>query len=287
VVRGPLTDIANKVAIVYSSVDTSINPPAMGMRVKANYAEDADSQADYGIITKVLSVGGSTQTIAEQIRDTWLAENAWPETSHTYGQGGGDASVTVECLGYVKWLELFPYNQTANTGTRNLSDKITDVLAAEPNTLFSTDYTNIASNTLAVRRFENDDNSGWDVIKDLVAKGDTSDNRYLFGIYDDRVAHYEQIPEDTAYHQYIADSNQNVRTPVGDIVRPWDVRPGRWLLYPDFLVGRSIPTNRRLDSRFEFIESVTYSSPWTISHTGSKVATLPQKLAKLGLGGVG
>ena len=287
VTRGRLTDIGNRALCVYSSVDTTTTPPTMGVRARTALANNTTSQARYGIIEKYMSVGGATQVTAEQIRDTWLAENDEPETSQQFSTGGEQTSVMVNCAGYSRWLEQYVYNQTANTGTINVSTAIQNAIAANPNGLFSTDYTGIVANTLQTQRYVNDDDTAWGYIKYLVSQGDAADGRYLFGIYAGRKARYEAMPTETAYLQRLSDPKLRVETPTGQEVKPWDVLPGRWLFYPDFFIGRITPPDRRDDPRYEFIERVTFTAPWGLSHTGSKVATLGQKLAKLGLGGTG
>lgn len=287
VTRGKLTEIGNRVSCVYSTVDTSTTPPTMGTRARTTEVENTNSQARYGIIQKICSVGGATQVTAEQIRDTWIDENNEPETSQQYSPGGGMTSVTISCTGYYAWLDLYAYNQTANTGTINVSTAIQNALAADLNGLFSTDYTRITTNTLQTQRYVNDDDTAWSYIKYLVSQGDAASTRYLFGIYANQRAIYESMPTDTAYLQRLSDEKQRVETPGGQEVKPWDVLPGRWLLYPDFLVGRITPADKRNDSRYEFIERVTYTAPYSLSHNGSKVSTLSQKLARLGLGGTG
>jgi hypothetical protein len=47
---GPLTDIGNRVRVVYSTVDNSVTPPVVGVRTTTADADDTDSQALYGII---------------------------------------------------------------------------------------------------------------------------------------------------------------------------------------------------------------------------------------------
>ena len=288
VVRGPLTQIANRVSVLYSGVDTSTDPPVLGNREQTDNANDTDSQAKYGIIQKILSVGGTTQTEAEQIRDSWLQENREPETSQQFNnQSRTEPSITVECLGYVYWLNMFVYNQTATTGTVNVSTQIQNVLAADLNSLFSTDYSGIDTNTLQVNRVANDNSKGWDYIKALTSRGDASDNRYTFGIFNDRKATYTAQPTSIEYLQRLTDPKQRVETREGLGVKPWDVKSARWIQYPDFLIGKQLPTNLRDDPRVEFIESLTYAAPWGLTHSGSKQGRLSQKLAKLGLGGVG
>ena len=63
ITRGELTDIGNRVQCIYSAVDTTTTPPTMGMRIKTAVADNATSQLRYGIIEKLLSVGGATQEI--------------------------------------------------------------------------------------------------------------------------------------------------------------------------------------------------------------------------------
>lgn len=285
--RGPFTEIGNKVATVYSTVDSTTTPPTVGMRAKTTYATDATSQGRYGIVEKHVSVGGASATTAAQIRDVWLEENKKPTTGKTFNSNSGatDTGITIECLGYVWWLNSYVYNQTANTGTLAISTILQNVLAADPNGVFSTDYSGITANAYAVQRYVNDDNLAWNYIKSLVSKGDTNDNRYLFGIYNDRKAYYAAIPTEIKYLQRLADPKQRIELTNGIEVKPWDVRPGKWSQFTDFLIGKLQGDSLRDDERNVFIEQTTFSIPWSLSYTGSKVSTLDQKLSRLGLGG--
>jgi len=282
--RGPLLDCANRVAVVYSTIDTSTSPPTVGVRVKTSSSNHTDSQARYGIIEKVLSAGGATATNAEQIRDTYLAENAWPMTSSVLGQSESEPSVSVECLGYVHWFKAYVYNDTSASGTQNLSAKIQAILNAQLNTIIL-GY-DITENTLAVDRYENDDRTAWDLLRSLTAMGDADDNRYLFGVYAGRRARYEQASFDVAYRMRLSEPEQRVETLTGATVKPWDVLPGRWLFLSDLLVGRTTPVSLRTDPRYLFIESMTFTAPFQLSIGGGKVETLSQKLARMGLAGV-
>jgi hypothetical protein len=286
--KGPLTDTGNRIEIVYSTVDTSTDPPTVGVRTRTAVADDTSAQGYYGIIHKVLSVGGTTDVDAVQIRDTWLADNALPGTAHNYATGGTPTTISLECLGYSHWLKLYPYNQTTTTGTMDLDAKIQAVLGADPNGMFSTDYGEIVANTLPVKQWEDTDSTAWAVIQALTAMGDAASNRHLFGVYENQRAYYTAAPTDLAYVQQIAHEEQRVMTTEGTLVEPWDVRPGRWLMYTDFLTGGletdTVPS--RDDDRFEFIESVTYIPPGDVQHSGGKISTLPQMLARLGLGGM-
>jgi hypothetical protein len=124
------------------------------------------------------------------------------------------------------------------------------------------------------------------VILALIALGDVNDDRWTFGIYNDQKAHYGVIPSTPFYQHRIASESQRIETYAGNArVFPWDVRPAQWVFLPDFLVGRVQPTELRLDPRYVFIESVRYTAPWGIELTGSKVDSISQVMAQLGLGG--
>ena len=288
VTRGPLMDVANRVSLVYSTVDTSTSPPTMGVRARTATVNDTDSQSRYGIIERVLSAGGVSSSIVEDIRDTYLAEHKEPQTSQQVNIGGSssEASVTVNCLGYVHWLAAYTYSNTT-TGTQNLSTKLQNILATDPNSIFSTDYSKITTNTLQVAAWENDDDVAWGLVKGLVAKGDASSNRYLFGIYNDRQARYEAMPTEIAYQQRLSDPEMRIETLDGQRVFPWNVLPGKWLFISDFLIGRVTASDLRFDPRALFIESVTYTAPWGLQVSGGKTDKLAQRLAQLGLSGVG
>lgn len=293
--HGPLIDVGNKICIVYSPLFPDIAQgvdwtPIAGIRSYTSWASDTASQAKWGIQYKVISGGSVTELEAEYIRATWLADNAEPRTSQQYG-GGNELGVTIQCLGY--WhLANWPYLQILVPGRIDTSNpagtgKMQLILASSPNAIFSTDYTNMVANTMLVEAWESNDNLANSLLKSLTAAGNMTADAYTCGIYADRKCHYAMVPTDTTYHQYLSDPAGKITTPLGVEVKPWNVSPGKWLFYPDHYVGRTIPSNRRLDARFEFIESVTYNSESTpaVSHSGGKIEKLPQILARWGLQG--
>lgn len=285
-VRGPLLDIANKVRVVYSTVDTSTTPPTLGTRTSTTNAQDADSQTKYGVLERVLGAGGATATNADAIRDTYLAENKLPQTTQTLAIGdSGSVAITLSCLGYVHWLTAYIYTQTSG-GTQNASEKVQAVLAADPNAIFSTDYNGLTANTLAVPKYENDDRPAWDIIKAVVATGDTAAARWIFGMYGGRRAKYAPAPT-TIDYQYQLSQHMLVQEVGGYPIAPWSVLPGKWLFVSDMLTGRGTPSDLKNDPRALFVESVNFSAPYGLTINGGKVSTLSQKLARLGLSGIG
>ena len=132
-----------------------------------------------------------------------------------------------------------------------------------------------------------DDPLAGNYIMGMVARGDTTYNRYTFGIYANRVAWYTVMPTTQAYIWHVG-SGGEVTTVQGAIVKPWDVLPARWVQIPDFMIGRvNASSAMRGDPRFMFIESLTFSAPYSLTLNGAKVSKLPQILGQLGLSGIG
>jgi len=161
------------------------------------------------------------------------------------------------------------------------------VLAASPNAIFSTDYSQIATNATLVKNYEAGDKTAETILKEINALGDGSNNPYTIGFYDDNQLVYQPIPQEIFY-QRRATGNRGIVNQVNREIMPWDVKPGRWIFRPDFMVGRFPPitgTALGTDPRAAFIESVQFQAPYGLSINGRKLSQLDQVLARRGLGG--
>jgi len=277
IVIGPLLDIANKVNVIYSTIDTSTTPPTTGIRVITATSEDTDSQEQFGVIEQTLSLSGTLQTLAERARDKYLSENKFPPRSTDITLSSkGEVGMSVECLGYYHLLNITPFNDL-NSGTQTLSARLQALLAT--NSIISTDYSRIETNSLAIPRYVDDNPRVKGLIEDLLTLGDSNDNRYRFGIFAERKAIYEAIVAEITYY-YRIDENE-IEDKANNKVYPWNVLPGYWLRTPDFLVGRSQPTNIMEDIRNTFIVNVNFTAPYDLTIQGDELETLPQLLAKV------
>lgn len=290
VTRGPLVQSANRVSVVYSLVDTATTPPTFGVRTTTTVAEDAAPQQRYGIIQRVLSAGGCATAAADQVRDTWLAENSRPRTTKRWTNvPAGRSSLTVTVYGYVRLMECYVYEYTGATDTEALETKLARVLDQDPNALLSSANASIVSAaSINVTRYDHKQRTAWAVTKDLVARGDGNDDRYIFGVWANRRSVYALAPDVPEYHTRMSDAAQRVETPTGIRVYPWNVLPGKWMLVTDFLVGRVPPmADPRQDPRALFIEQATYTAPWTLALQAGRVDRADQMLAQRGLSGLG
>jgi hypothetical protein len=287
---GPFMDIANKISAFYSTIDTSVLPPTVGYRASLAAASNTDSQALYGIQEKVLTLGATNSTNATIVRNAYLESLAYPAISKSWATGSpAPLHVELKCLGYVHWLNNYVYNQTATTGTAPTSTKILSILAANPNIAtvpFGTSRIDVPSTPANVCVYEYDSVPAWTLIQDCVAQADgaTPPNRWLFGVYEDRNAYYTQAPTEIEYTQRLSDPAQRILTPNGAPISPWAVRPGKWLRFPDFLLGTaqdSLPQ----DKGAMFLETVTYTAPNQLQLTEGQTGDIAQLLNQLGLGG--
>jgi len=284
-VRGPLMDVVNRGSVVYTPIlDATTTPPTEGSESTTTIADDAASQALYGILEGVIAGGrlldDGTTDDAEMLRDTYIQENKDPQTGEDLDLTGGQATVvTLDLLGYVHRLQKWIY-QDVTAATVQVDAKIPLVIAADPNGMFSAGT--IDANALLASRHEDDNRTAWDVLQELVSLGDAASNRYTLGVYGGQEINYNVVPTTAEYQHSIASNEMQVETyGSGSRVYPWDVLPAQWLFLNDFLAGRGLPSTMRDDPRFMFIESVRYTAPNGLQLSGQKVSRLPQMLARL------
>ncbi|MHC4748297.1 MAG: hypothetical protein ACYTFW_00340 [Planctomycetota bacterium] len=291
-VRGPMFDIGNRVSVIYTPIiDALVDPVVTGSATETPITEDADSQARYGIIEKIISGGqlvdDGTIDEAEEIRDLYLAEMKLPYTDETINLGSlAEPSMTVECLGYKEWLKTYVYNEYDSISV-TLDTKIKNVLGNDPNSIFSTDYSFIVSNALLTNKLDDKNRFANTIIEELVGQGDASNNRWSFRVDEDRVCYYEAIPTTIKYLHSLTSSAQNLTLLDGTEIRPWIVRAGEWVEISDFVTSETeySPTDLRTNPRLLFAEQVTYTAPHQLSIVGGKISSVRQRLNQLGVGG--
>ena len=283
-VYGPLLDIRNRVYVTFAPTDYSTEPPIRGDETITDAGNNTTSQSRYGIL---IGIENGSELVdmaeAESYRDRILDERAYPPSSDDVS-AAGQTSLTLDVTGFVHLLQ-YPYTNAAATGTINASTKLANIIAANPNIAYIPfDTTYIDTNVLQVGDLSEGYDTALTIIqRDIVSLGDTTQNRWTFGVYENLCCHYHVAPTDIAYNQQIAEQAIMFESGEG-AVSPWRVRPARWVFRTDYLVGRTFPTDDfRQDPRYRFIESVTYTAPHGLQARGGKTDTLPQLLAQLGV----
>lgn len=284
---GPYLDIANKVKLAYSIFLQLGGGNATGIRVATDYTSDALSVARYGILAKVFSVGSVDTSAVTNLQALLLERYSQPPRSEDLNLPG-DTGLTyfdlkLECVGYAHLFQKYSYN-SATTGTQNLSAKLTAIVAAEPNGLFSSSVT---TNTIQVPAYENDDAEAWGLIKAMIAMGDVSLNRYSFGVYENRRAVYKPVSNSVVYIRPLREGAAVIQDAQGGLLQPWEVRPGGYVLVTDLLPGKPVAATLNDDRRAIYADTVQYRMPDSLVINGAHSFKVEQRLAQLGISGVG
>lgn len=287
---GPLTDIANKVFATYSGVDTSVYPPQIGVRKKTPTFSNLDSQQVYGVWPEVLSLAGVTDSNADQLVSMYLKEHGHAERNSNFSFGStSHSSLSVECLGWYNTLK-FPFNSTLTSGTVEVSTRIQEILTAQVNPGWvSADYSNVQANATLIKRYQNDDRLALEYIRGYTAMGDANNNRWLFGVYEDRKAYYYPVSNQIDYQIFLTDPKQTILDANNAIVPAWRVRPGKWAFFADFMPGLGAPySDYHQDPRMMLIENINFDIrvPIELQISAGHNSRYEQKSAKLGLRGI-
>lgn len=284
--HGPLQDVINRASVVYTPIlDPTTNPITTGPQTVTTIADDADSQARYGIFEQVINGGqlllyGATDEAA-QLRDSTIISRRWPVMSENVTIGTSAVpTVTLDALGYSQRLRSWIVND-ATQATVRYDTKIGIVIALDPMGITQTGT--IDANASLASREEIENRTAWDVLDNLCQRGDATYQRYTWGIYADRRLDYRVQPARAApayIHEITAPTMKVLEASSLHPVDLWDVRPAQWMYLPDYpALDVGIPR----DPRFWFIETVTFAWPNSLTINGVELSTLPQLLAQKGL----
>jgi len=294
--RGPLLDVANRITVAYSEVSrsyTATNRTVGGEQLYTTPYNDTASQALWGVQEIMLSASSVAPGEADQLGKAYAIDNGVPRISQNVSlspDASGDVAVSVECIGYVSMLEKYIFSDaTSGVATSTIKEKMEDVLAADPNGIFSTDYHGISTNATVVSRYDDTYKTARSAIDELIPLGDSSYNRYIWGVYGGRTVEYKTIPTTIDYVYDLVGNTQKITSLGGGQVDPWSVVPGKFMRVNGLsLSGQA--NHPRYDNLREapgmiFIESVSYSAPLGIQLSGGRYDKIEQQIKRLGLGG--
>lgn len=146
--------------------------------------EDLDSQAQFGIIEKVMGGGQQADLSAmDTAVQNRLILFAWPMVDPDLDAGSGDPYIQIACTGYINTLGWRVYNQTENEGNENISVVVQDVIDECGQFIASS---TVQSNVLQIPQEYDVDRFAKDIVASLAAMGDSSGNRWLARMVKDR-----------------------------------------------------------------------------------------------------
>ncbi len=297
--RGRLTEICNRCSTIYTPIidyDPEGNP-ITGTEVTSVVADNESSVRKYGIWEQVVSGGTLIEdrdpitnlTPAEFLRNTYLEDHKEPEISHSpilVTEGGSEVTITIECKGYIEWLTYIYNNNIEAPFTTDVTTKITTVLAEDPNSIISTIISSIDYNGILIGMPEDSSRTAIEIISEAVELGGSNSNRWIFGIYENRIPHFHAFSSAIDYYYYISKSNQVILNLSEVEVEPWNIRPGKIIFIPDTYLGGFQPTTDfHTDPRIMYLEEITFTAPKTINLQGKRVHKFEQLQKQLGLTG--
>lgn len=252
-----LDEMANRVSVMYvGAANAQGNTPIVN---------NATSQAIYGIKQDQIEVGvdtgGGTQRTL--LRDTLLAQRAFPQTS--YSQAGGNSNlVHLECLGIfhtLEWEKLFTAlaatNKAFNTAVTNAVTGLANGATFFDNTITSGIVANAGQAPDQQRGV-----STWERIMKIAEAGDAT-NYWVAGITPTnkntgkRTFYYRKANFNVDYTARQADGLKP-RNEFGKLIPPWLVVPDVAIRVTDTLVGYD--TTLTTDLRAAYIQSIQYDA---------------------------
>jgi len=283
-----LLDMANRVWVRYLSAEG-------GLLQRSTIQNDTVVQGKFGIKEEVLAGAIiSDGNVADQVAATYLADYADPGRSRINVKlsraAAAQARLKVSCIGYFRTLNWRTYNKVTAHTEQNVNLQIGDIITAVGQFIASAD---LATNTSQVsQEYDRDDLAG-DLILGLARMADASNNRFICGVYEDRLLKYEQSQTlssegNIKYKIRIRDNESVIREVVTNRpISPAALRPNNWLRVVDILSGNiRTSTDIKKDPQVTFIESVIFSEPDGLTIPGNRAIQIDNLMAKAGFGGV-
>lgn len=277
----------NRVYMRYSPKDTSVNPP-LELPPQTIVISDPDSQALYG--TKALVISGGSREDASAFEWAYNVLNrrksiATGQSDNT--QGNEAYSLEVECLGYYHTLKWIPYiTSSLITDQINSHQVIQEVLTyfngINP-AWINLDFGLMDFNFAFSQRGYDDLPTCWDVISRIIETGGSGGERWVGGLYQDRVFIYKAAEEidglysdEVQLYRNLEDTGQLIYDiALGTEVKPWDMLPDKVLDTIDVNVGGT--------RHLKYIEEITFTEPYGLTLVGEDDERLNVWLARKGL----
>jgi hypothetical protein len=254
-----LSNLANRIYYVYAALDTSTTPPTAGAQTTST-SNDTTSQGIYGIKTETVSAGEKTAAAATTDAAMILSQmsQVWEDGSDSF-RGGGEPSLKVDMLGYAWMMDWFNY-ANAGGGTIDRDALIKLIVADDPNSILSTDYTNVDSNTDEVEQYRDGGRASWSLIQE-VGRAGASSTRWVAGAYERRKLHYKQAEGlDSNGDELAANKHSIISRSLYDAGERFFDRAGRelqvWQIRPDRLIRTT-----GLSRDPQYVEQVSFSAP--------------------------
>lgn len=285
-----MENVFNRTTVIYSAVNAGREQIVAQQTTTAD-ADDATSQALYGVRHMRYMIGASTTTEAAALRDLLLAQSKNPRASNASARvGAGDVghlSVTIGCVGYYETLRQRFYS-TTTTGSATLDAIIKAVLTSVGQHINS-DQSNIAANTYSRSQYQDGTLPAATYIDNLCALGDgATTRRSYFGIYENRKPYYTVESSSADYYLRKWDSGYKIyEVSSGREIMPWLIQPGKICQMSDLFPDQTNVATALDDVRTFVIGEVTFNAPYSAIITPLTMHSSDIMLARMGFSQIG
>lgn len=210
------------------------------------------SIARYGRKEELLSLDQLNSTTATALRDTYLAENAWPWARAQDRGRGGQASLDIIACGYI-FCANWRLTTTADGASSNVGAWIAKIVADDCAEFLLPG--GLAANSMTLTRTLQTPQRCWDQLQDLTSLGDASGNLYRMYVENGRRIHYKQVSKTPEYYivqgQVVTSLAQDRRT-----LNPYQVKPGVFRDM-DWPISIQEPGSYLTDARDMIVEEIS------------------------------
>ena len=254
-----LDEMANRVSCVFTGAANAAN--------ETTVVNNTNSQAIFGIKQDQIEIGvdntGGVATQRSNLRNTIIAQRAFPQTA--WGQGQGQTNtIHFELIGIFHTLEWEKQFTAGATTVTAANTKINATLAALANgtTFFDSSDTSLVSTNAMTVPDQQRGLSTWEMLQKIAEAGDAT-NYWIIGITPTdpnkktRVLYYRQFNSAVEYTARQADGLRT-RNIYGKLISPWLVVPDRSIRVVDTLVG--FGSSITSDPRVTYIQNIQYDA---------------------------
>lgn len=271
-----LREMFNRINVRYIPIDTAANPPTESAETSTTAVNDTVSQGKYGvkqIVVRPAHVDRMTAAAAAQHGSVLLQQYKEPRRKGQITTASAEPNLNIQCEGYMHTLGWVVYNQTGSSGQSANEVVIDAILASSPAGQYIASRDTTATTGRSSQNYYNRDDTALDIIQQIAARGDSADNRWLCAMYENRKVVFSQaydINDNVVdYVRRAGDNRLEIRDLSGRIIKPWELRPNKWIKTMDIYGWKPTPQTHPEDYQSKYIESVSWSEPDGLSIEGS------------------
>lgn len=245
-----IDSMRNRVAIAFTLVDLVTGDQE---RATTDYADDLESQAEYGIKELLDSRSAATLEHAEAARDKTLADLKYPITVVEPNDRGSESKAVVECIGWwqtLGWRYYINLDQTSVDTAQQVKD-IIDTEGEFIGTVYLDDTSGIS-----ISEERDGDATALYEATELLELGTVNFRRLLAEVDVNRnVRVYEEPTANEGVWKLNADGS--MATPYGEEVRKDTCPVGMWVVQGD-MIPPSLESIYLSDPNLKFIDQMEY-----------------------------